>query len=965
MTQYNPDFNPLEFELRNYTSPYLTLTQSEKVFEVEDRVRENLDFVAQSLGWSGTNYWDSLATTVSEKRQLLTGTYGVYRSFVIPRIYEIQNWSNSIVVDSIQFLEPGRQTYIEKIVLGEDVYQLRGVAVEGDKYIISLGDLPQSFYDQIAANVQLKVDVPTYRPAPFRRGSVGVAGDTSFICVAEGVNLILHPGWDSKHQFPYKFPLFFAGSTYYFNQPVYLGFPASMSVGQDIIAEYDPTLELWVLEIPFNSEISESGLQSFLIWPYAGGNSGVNASLEVKVQNWVDPSDWGSLNVLENFRGVWNNKGGDLPFNFVFDALSIHGFDESSSVYLPKVERSWAFNDMVNYIYYQKTVVSDLAPPGANPGDLWWNDNTGVLAAWLLGDSGCGEWVEIDYRQDFRQTLAPQVVYANVTDFQLNSGSLPVGTVVRIENVAGLSIADNVIGVQGTLSSSAFLVLHRESSSPYWTPDEFGYPDVAEFALDSLLLPFGVPLTLYDSTGLSPQSAGYEVTNLSITITGDYEVVLTKFYTDRTWVMSSDSILKYIAYSSLFGNPLQGEMWWDFANPDPNTRSASLYYDTAWVNVNSHPQSGPPSPTLDLGVVLFYCNGNLLQDGVPFLDNNFFFTFTANSITGKYDFVYEPRTFVGRAQFPVIEISDSLTTNYRANITSLVFSGVTYYMSPNVYNAESTLRLWKTQDLQIAETLNHLAENNFVNPLVADLNNGPGLENWEKYFVRLPLEYERNGPVWQKVALTCQNFGYWGSSIEPEQMRCPPEDDLPAIYEELFLYDQPVPDYTYVYSEAYLYSNVAYFNTVEVGQYQNSAVFPASDVQFDEFQEAELVNYDPLHNRKADVESPVSKGYGNWLGEYVNINPCQPLTGFLTTDLLNGGVEPVIAPVWDASIYKFPPTCENNPESYAVDANHYKVAYSYFVADASAAEDPFFDISKEAAWRYPVTQPRTLYVTPR
>jgi len=965
MTQYNPTFNPAEFELRDYTNPYLTPEQSEKVSEVESRVEENLNFVAQSLGWSGPNYWDSLATTVSEKRQLLSGSYGVYNSFVIPRIYEVRNWSNSLVVDRLQFLEAGRQTYVERIVLGEDIYQLRGVTVEGDKYVIFLGELPQSFYDQIAANVPLRVDIPTYRPAPFRRESVGVSGDSSFVCAADGTSLILYPGWDTERKFPYEFPILFAGSTYYFNQPVYLGFPQSGSLGQDVVAEYRSELEQWVLQVPATAQNTESGLEGFLVWPYAGGNSGVTASLEVKVQSWVDPSDWGDLDVLENYRGTWNNKGGDLPFNFVFDALSIHGFDESNSVYLPTVERSWAFNDIVNYIYYQKTTISDLAPGGSNPGDLWWNDNTGALAVWLPGDSNCGEWVEIDYRQEPRQTPAPQVTYPDVASFQAGSGSLSVGTVVRIENVTGLAPADNVIGVQGALTSPAFLILHRETSAPYWTPDEFGYFNVSDFEADSELLPFRVPVTLYDATGLAPQGTSYEVSNLSITISGDYEVLLIKYYTNTMWEVYPDSILKYIAYSALFGGPLQGQMWWDFVNSDPNTRSAAIYYETAWVGVNTHPQSGPPTPVLDLGVVLFYCNGSSLQDGVAFIDDDFIFTCTGDSTTGKYNFVYTPRTFVGRAQFPTITISDSLTTTYRADITDLVFSGVTYYMSPNVYNAETPLRLWKAQDLQVAETLERLAENNFVNPLLADLNNGPGPENWEKYFVRLPLEYERNGPVWQKVALTCQDFGYWGSSVEPEQMRCPPEDDLPAIYEELFLYDTPVLDYTYVYCEPYLYSNVAYFNSVETGQYQNSGVFPASDVQFDEFQEAELIEYDPLHNRRADVTSPVAQGYGNWLGEYVNINPCVPLTGFFTTDLLNGSVEPVEAPVWDASIYKFPPSCENQPESYAVDANHYKVSYGYFVADASTAEDPFFDISQEAAWRYPVTQPRTLYVTPR
>jgi hypothetical protein len=88
------------------------------------------------------------------------------------------------------------------------------------------------------------------------------------------------------------------------------------------------------------------------------------------------------------------------------------------------------------------------------------------------------------------------------------------------------------------------------------------------------------------------------------------------------------------------------------------------------------------------------------------------------------------------------------------------------------------------------------------------------------------------------------------------------------------------------------------------------------------------------------------------------------LTGFFTTDFLEGGVTPVAPPVWDASIYKFAPTCENAKETYHVDANHFKVGYAYFIADASAAEDTFFDISKEASWRYPVTQPRTLYLVP-
>lgn len=961
MTQQTPTFNVSDFELRSYTNPYLTPSQASEVEETESRVNSQLDFLAQMLGWNGPNYWGNLPSSVNQKRQLLGGTFGVYNSYVIPRVYEIRNWDNKIVVDKLQFLRPGRQTQVARILLGENVYQLESVEVEGDKYLISVGELDQEFFDLIAANEPLRADIPTYRSAPFRREDIGISGDASFVCGNDGAELVLFPGYDTEKKFPTKFIALFAGAVYYFDQPIYLSL--SDSLVPDVTPSYDSDKNLWYFQVP-SDIVNAAGITAFLAWGNSDPVQANNYSLEITIQPWVDPSDWGTTNVLDNFRGVWGNKGGDLPFNFLFDSLSIHGFSERDSIYLPDVEASLNFNDIVNYVYHQKTIISEVAPGGAKLGDLWWNDATGVLAVWLQNEGECGEWVEIDYRQQPRQIPPPQVVYPDVATFRANSGSLSVGTVVRIDDITGLSVADNVLGVQGTLAASGSLILHRDSSAPYWTPDEFRYVGVADFEVDSLLLPFKTPVVIYDATNLAPSGANYRINNLSITIAGNYEVLLMKYYTNTSWEIYPDSILKYIAHSALFGSPQQGEMWWDFANSDPESRATSIYYQSAWVNVTQTYSSESPGFALNLDTILFYCDGVLVQEGVSCVTDDYVLTLHTDEATGKYNISYRARTFAGRTQFPTITISDSLTTTYRADITNLVFSGLTYYMSPNTYNAETPLRLWKSQALQVAETVDHLEEKNYINPLLADLNNGPGPENWEKYFVRLPLEYGRDETVWQKVALICQNFGYWGSSIEPEQMRCPPEDDLPVIYEELFLYDQPVPDYTYVYSEPYLYSNVAYFNSVETGRFQNSGVYPATDVEFDEFSEAALVEYEPLHNRQADVTSPVNQGYGDWLGEYVNVNPCTPLTGFFTTDLLDGGITPVKAPVWDASIYKFAPTCENSQESYSVDANHYKIGYAYFVADASAAEDTFFDISQEAAWRYPVTQDRTSYLVP-
>jgi hypothetical protein len=1049
MTQYIPSFNPSEFELRDYTASWLSPDQQTAVNLVENRVNEQLDFLAQMLGWSGPNYWTNLPTTVSEKRQLLGGTFGVYNSYVIPRIYEIRNWNETIVVDKLPFIKPGQNVYVESVDLGREEYQIQDVKTDGDKYIVSLGPLPSSFYDQIANNVPLKVDIPSSRPAPFYRPTVGASGDGNFICGITSNGLTLYPSWDTKRQFPYKFPILFAGSTYYFNQPVYLSFNQPLTV--DLQPQYDANLQLWFISIPSAITLDVSSIDAFLVWTYADSATPVDALLTIKIQTWQDPSDWDSKDVIQNFTGSWGNKGGPLPFNLSFDSLSIHGFNEQNSLYLGAVEPTIDFNQIVDLIYAQKSLISLTAPGNPDLDGFWWNPDNGILSARQNIFDACSPWVDIDYPKPAISRLTPLVIYPDVATFIANSGTLPLNTLTQIENITGLGIPENVLGVQGTLLAPGSLILVKLDSSPYWTPVEFGYTSVGSFDTDALMLPYKIPVRLYNSSGLTPSGSNYLIKNLQINITGDYEVVLTKFYNNRTWELSVDTNLKYIANSSLFGSYQAGEMWWDFSNPVPETRAAAIYVSSpsaivslaainpgvdlddgtylnvkllttnsgggggataditvagntvlsvainnpgnlyqqgdvlvpdpvlypsivgsvftvtaaladAWVQVNSHSTGSTPAPSLNMGVILFYCDGTLLQDGISYSTENYIITYTSNLITGKYEFVYQPATLIGKTKFPKITISDSLTTAFTADVTNIVFSGITYYMSPNVYDAETTLRLWKSQDLQEAETVAHLAEKNYINPLIADLNNGPGAENWERYFVRLPLDYGRNEMNWQKTALICQDFAYWGSSIEPEKMNCPPEAGEPLIYEELFLYNQPIPDYAYVYAESYLYSNIGYYDVTTSENYANAGIFPTFDVEFDEFTEANLTNYDPLHNRLADVTSPINQGYGDWEGVYVNINPCKTLTGFLTNDLLSGAVEPILPPVWDASIYKFAPTCQNNPESYSVDANHYKIGYAYFVADASAAEEGFFDPQQEAAWRKPVSQPKTLYL---
>jgi hypothetical protein len=152
MTTYTPTFNVEDYELRNYTNPYLTSRQNTEVTQVEERVQGQLDFLAQMLGWNGPNYWDNLPATADQKRQLLGGTFGVYNSYLIPEIFEIRNFDNKILIGRLEFLRPGLSTQVARIVLGDNVYQIQSVEVEGDKYAISIGTLTSEFFDLIESN---------------------------------------------------------------------------------------------------------------------------------------------------------------------------------------------------------------------------------------------------------------------------------------------------------------------------------------------------------------------------------------------------------------------------------------------------------------------------------------------------------------------------------------------------------------------------------------------------------------------------------------------------------------------------------------------------------------------------------------------------------------------------------------------------------------------------------------------
>lgn len=1004
MALFTPSFNPDQFELRNYTNPYLTEEQSDSVTLVEQRVNGQFDWLAQMLGWNGPEYWTNLASTVAQKRRLLSGTFGVYNSFIYPAVISVKNWdpfaesSNKepllqreiynnrnklwIILEKDERIQTGQELYI-----GDYSTTITSIIEEGDTYVVPIEGDTNSILNSLQSGTQLKVSIPEERPFPFYRPEVLSSGDATFHCSFEGENLILHPLWDSKATLPYIFNFVIAGSTYWFDQPVYVAKDVSAIVNNVVVnypvhvaPQYDDQKQLWYVTIPEDLTSKEVGTSVYLVWLFSSNSSQIFCTREVNVSSWKDPSDWFSLPVLNNFWGTWGNKGGFLPFNHVFDSLDLNGFDETKSVYLPEIENRVSFDDLLNFVYYQRVSTEPASTPVTEENQVWWDSQNGSFSVWRGTPYPCGNWEEILYPEPPVDQVTPEYVYPNMEDFRSSAQSLTPGIVIEIDDISGLDEDDNIIGVLGELVSPARLKLFRSPESPYWTPVSFSYQDELDFDADSENLPYLVPVRLENSSNLGSPRVNYEVTNLKFVITNALPVDLFKVSGGKFWEMRPVSSLKYIGNTRLFASnpsPVDGALYWNYDEEDEELRRASVYYYSgyeeiddewvlvgSWVDINTGLQVDPPETNINFGSIIVYCNGELVIESDTHQSEDFLFTYETDSETGEFVFSYSAITFKGTVVLPKIEISDSLTGLYRYDISKFVFSGIPYYMSPNVLDSSTTLRIWKPEDLQVFGEQSYEREGNYSNGLVADQNCGPGLETWNRYFLRLPPYYERNGSSWQKVALVCQNFGYWGSSIDPEDMQCPSEDDTPRIYEQVVML-QETPTESYVmYSEPYLFSDVMFADSQGDNDYENASLLPSVDVLFDEFDEGTLRNYEPLHERRAIIEEPVGPGFGDWEGIYLTPANCIELSGYLVNDLLDESVSPREAPLWDASIYKLPLSCEVIADSYKVDVNHYKVGYAYFAADLSAAEEGFFDLSQPSSWRNPSEGEKTSYKLP-
>jgi hypothetical protein len=1029
MTVYSPKFNVNDFELRGETNQYLTQDQFGASLDVQYRVPAQLDWLGQLLGWSGTNYWTAFNASVDQKRQLLTGSFGVYNGYIYPEIVEVRNWDNTVVVKNNPYIKKG-----QFFLLGDYEYELKEATLVGENLELYFGELTDQFYSDISTTSQLKVTAVDAIPAPFYRPFAGISADRYFLCDVKDNKITLYPSFDTAKTLPYIFNTFYAGSRYYFDLPVIL----IISEDHFLSPTYNFDKEVWYIDVPCNLDQINTGLSARL--DYQG------SFLIVSIKQWKDPSDWLDKKTIQYYLGAWGNKGGYLPFHHVFDSLSLHGFDEKQSVYLEPLEREVNFDDLLNFVYQQKSTVNEVPPPINKPVQAWWNSSNRKFLLYLDDPVNCGPWVQASYPQGLDKEDVPDLTFADITSFRTYSGEFWEGIIIEILDASGIGAIDSVLGITQTLSPPFNLKMFKPKGGVGWISLIFTFNDVSTFSSCATSLPTDAEVKIKDGTSLSSNGVGYDVSNLKFTIVDPYPVSLMKYSGNGSWYLSPPNTLKYIGNTRLYESslnynfPVNGEMQWDFSNPSPENRVASIFYYTGWeynlisnewemvgnwfdvntgtkgqidsltnliggssysdgiyngvpliggsgigaianitvisgtitncsvedsgqdyeigdilsltpgelgggvgfsIEINSTSPIAPPQ-MVDYGTILVYCEGNLIVEGQIYLTENFQFSYSIDEIYGKIQFKYSPNNYEGSVTFPRIIISDSLTSSYTHDISDLVFSGLVYHATPNVSDSETLLRIWKTTPLYCVNDVKDQTLESYPNALLADVNNGPSDPNWERYFVRLPPSYQRNGSEWQKVNLTCQNFGLWGSPTLPENMVCPERDEKPDIYEEIVVQQVRYKPSNYAYTEPYIFST--YIPDYDYEEdYENSMAIPIANQIKDGFTGGKIVEYEPLHERRVDTDSLVGKGYGNWVGDYFRISDCSFLNGHLVNDIYFDNLEEMESPIWDSSIYKLPNTCLIDGDSSKVDANHFKVNYAFFIADMSAAEEAVFD----------------------
>lgn len=275
-----------------------------------------------------------------------------------------------------------------------------------------------------------------------------------------------------------------------------------------------------------------------------------------------------------------------------------------------------------------------------------------------------------------------------------------------------------------------------------------------------------------------------------------------------------------------------------------------------------------------------------------------------------------------------------------------------YKMHPGLENALTPLRLWKAPTLNVTDTVrNH--DTDKWNFLVADENRGTNPEDDYRSFVRLPLEYARDGREWSKARTVCENMLYWSSTTDAVETKYTDNaNPRPYLYDDVV--NKDLPDNANIYFEDFLASDF-----VEVVEDSVQPGFVEAQISYEEpikgaFQPFSYVEYDPFELR-------IPTNDGEWRGNYYRFVKQNRLSGHIAQDVDKGILELDSAPTYDMSVVKHPLSYFPEDDDKQTIKN-YVVSYAYFVADYSASDEPVFEPEQDYCRR---DNERTCTITDR
>jgi hypothetical protein len=258
-------------------------------------------------------------------------------------------------------------------------------------------------------------------------------------------------------------------------------------------------------------------------------------------------------------------------------------------------------------------------------------------------------------------------------------------------------------------------------------------------------------------------------------------------------------------------------------------------------------------------------------------------------------------------EFHTVEIE---TTGATIDVTEEILREITYTVYPSKKDSSSLLEPWFT--------LAPLAD-------YAKADENQGTES-KHGFLRLPVDYPRNGKEWLSAESICDLFVLFGK-----------ENDVLSVVEKK---REPVPLYEVEFRKAssrrffqedYLVSS---FENIDVPQEEGWE--PASGRVGSEeepgWKEPKTVPYNAEEQRRSL--------FGLWLGGWWTRVGNLPLSGFLSKDIEEG------------KLIKLPKTWKDYPESsyprlrdtWEEKTNFFRPCYAYAAADLVAADEPVFDV---------------------